>query len=259
MDIRTAVSELGVRDDTLTPEEKQSLDENGYVVLQNMFTQEQAAVFIRRLEALALEEGDKAGLEAHQEEGTIRLADLINKDPLFQYCFTHPRLLAAAYHVFPYGFKVDSLNARFALPGLGAQMMHADWAPSQPSDWDAVKAKHYRGMNSLWLLNDYTVDNGATRIVPGTHRSFRMPEDVMTDRFAPYPGEVVLVQPAGTVIAFNSHCWHGGTLNQTNDYRRAMHMAYRPRETTSLTDQSKHLRPETEQRITPAMKYILGA
>jgi ectoine hydroxylase-related dioxygenase (phytanoyl-CoA dioxygenase family) len=258
MNVRDTLSELGVNDTTLTPEEKQSLDENGYVILRNMFTREQAAAFITRLEELAKQEGERAGVEAHQEEGTVRLADLINKDPMFQYCFTHPRLLAAAFQVFPDGFKVDSLNARFALPGQGGQMLHADWAPSEPSDWDRVRNRHYYGMNSLWLLNDFTLENGATRIVPGSHRFFHLPQDVMADRFAPYPGEVVLVEPAGTVIAFNSHCWHGGTLNRTGDMRRAMHMAYRLRETRSLTDQSKYLKTDTAQRLSPAMKYVLG-
>ncbi|MBM3263462.1 MAG: phytanoyl-CoA dioxygenase family protein [candidate division Zixibacteria bacterium] len=258
MDIHTVLYELGVRDDTLTPAENRSLDQDGYVVLENMFTLDQTAAFIRRLEQLAEEEGDRAGVEAHQEEGTIRLADLINKDPMFEYCFTHPRLLACALHTFPDGFKVDSLNARFALPGMGGQMLHADWGPSQPSDWDNVKAKRYYGMNSMWILNDFTAENGATRIVPGTHRVFHLPQDVMHDRFAPYPGEVILEGPAGTVVAFNSHCWQGGTLNRTSDLRRVMHMAYRPRETTSLTDQGKHLRAETAQRLTPAMRYVLG-
>jgi ectoine hydroxylase-related dioxygenase (phytanoyl-CoA dioxygenase family) len=258
MSMQDTLAELGVRDNTLTPEEKRSLDENGYVVLRNMFTREQAAAFIARLEELAEQEGDRGGLEAHQEEGTIRLADLINKDPMFHYCFTHPRLLAAAFHVFPDGFKVDSLNARFALPGQGGQMLHADWGPSDPSDWDRVRNRQYYGMNSLWLLDDFTLENGATRIVPGSHRFFYLPQDVMTDRLVPYPGEIVLVEPVGTVIAFNSHCWHGGTLNRTNDLRRVMHMAYRPRETHSLTDQQKYLKAETAQRLTPAMKYVLG-
>ena len=61
-------------------------------------------------------EGDKAGLEVHQEAGTDRLADLVNKDPVFDVCFTSPRLLACVAHVLA-DFKLSSLNFRAALPG----------------------------------------------------------------------------------------------------------------------------------------------
>ncbi|MBI3720987.1 MAG: hypothetical protein HY248_00410 [Fimbriimonas ginsengisoli] len=68
---------------------------------------------------------------------------------------------------------------------------------------------------------------------------------------------MILLAPAGTVIAFNSHCWHGGTLNRTSDLRRVMHMAYVPPHRKQLTDQRQHLRPETSRRLTPQMKYLL--
>lgn len=258
MDMTTALQQLGVQEDTLTPVEQNALDEQGFLVLRDMLTPAQISTFITRLDDLVQQEGEDAGKEAHQEEGAIRLADLINKDPMFQICFTHPRILAAANHVLQNGFKVTALNARYALPGQGDQMLHADWGPENPSDWDAVKAGHYCGMNSLWLLEDYTPDNGATRIVPGTHKSYRMPEEVMTDPREPYPDEVLLLAPAGTVIAFNSHCWHGGTLNRTSGLRRVLHMGFIPRHRRQLTNQHQHLRTDTSKRITPAMTYMLG-
>lgn len=259
MDIQTALWNLGVREDTLTPDEQRSLDEHGFVILRQMMAPAQIRAFIARLEDLARAEGGEAGKEAHQEEGTIRLGDLINKDPMFEFCFTHPRLLAAANRVLVSGFKVDSLNARFALPGLGHQALHADWGSSDPAEWDRVKAGHFFGMNSLWLLDDFTAENGATRIVPGTHRSYRVPADDMADTHDPHPDEVLPLEPAGTVIAFNSHCWHGGTLNRTQGLRRVMHMAFVPRDRKSLTDQRRYLRPETARRLTPEMLYLLDA
>ncbi len=222
-----------------------------------MFTAEQAAAFRRRLEQLAAEEGEEAGKEAHQEKGVVRLADLINKDALFEYCFTHPRLLAAARRVLGPSFRVDSLNARFALPGDGHQALHADWGSADAAEWAQVMEGRYFGMNSLWLLDDFTPENGATRIVPGTHRSGRVPQDEMPDPLAPHAREVVLQAPAGTVIAFNSHCWHGGTLNRSADLRRVMHMAYVPLSRKQLTDQRRYLRPETSRRLTPQMKCLL--
>lgn len=93
--------------------------------------------------------------------------------------------------------------------------------------------------------------------VPGSHRSGQVPKDEMADPLAPHAHELVMLAPAGTVIAFNSHCWHGGTLNRTDDLRRVMHMAYVPNHRKQLTDQRQHLRPETSRRLTPQMKYLL--
>ncbi|GAA1550148.1 hypothetical protein [Kribbella lupini] len=48
---------------------------------------------------LAAAEGDRAGLEVHQEQGADRLADLITKDPMVEACFSNPRVLTAIRHV----------------------------------------------------------------------------------------------------------------------------------------------------------------
>ena len=53
----------------------------------------------KRLDELVDEEGGEAGKEVHQEAGATRLSDLVNKDPIFEVCFTHPRVLAAISHV----------------------------------------------------------------------------------------------------------------------------------------------------------------
>lgn len=61
-------------------------------------------------------EGERAGLEVHQEAGTDRLADLGNKDPVFDVCFTDPRLLAGVAPVLG-EFKLSRLGpaVRFIL------------------------------------------------------------------------------------------------------------------------------------------------
>src|SRR5690349_12345074 len=109
MDTKEALIALGVQDDTLTPDEKDFLDRNGYLPLAGILSPEQVEKFGARLDELTAIEGDKAGLEVHQENGTDRLADLVNKDPMFKVCFTHPRVLAAMYHVLGDEMKLSSL------------------------------------------------------------------------------------------------------------------------------------------------------
>ncbi len=250
MDIKEALYELGVRDDTLTAEEKAQLDRDGYLPLAGILSPELVAKIAARLDELSVIEGEKAGLEVHQEAGTDRLANLSNKDPLFDIAFTHPRVLAAMYHVLRSDFKLSALNSRASLPGQGLQGVHVDWG-------FAVEPGDYYVCNSIWLLDDFTEENGATRVIPGSHRSGKLPQDVQSNTKDPFEGEIKLVAPAGTVVIFNSHTWHGGTLNSSPNRRRAMHSYFCRRDQKQLLDQHQYIRQETVDRLSEAARYIL--
>ena len=250
MQLREALTSLGVTDQTLTQAEKDQLDRDGFLPLANILSPQQIAQITKRTDELIAEEGADAGKEVHQEVGATRLSDLVNKDPLFEICFTHPRVLAAIDHVLGGSLKLSSLNFRAALPGSGLQGLHADWG-------GAVAPGDYYVCNSIWLLDDFTKSNGATRIVPGTQRSGKIPRDVMADPSQPHPDEILLTAPAGTVVIFNSHTWHGGTLNTTDRPRRAMHSYFTRRDQTQQLDQKAFIRPDTYQRLSPAARFIL--
>ena len=250
MDTSEALHTLGVRDDTLTAEEKSALDRDGFLPLHGILSASQIAEINSVLAGLLDREGDNAGKEVHQEAGTDRLSDLINKDPIFEICFTHPRVLAGIAHVLGGNLKLSSLNSRAALPGEGLQALHADWG-------GAVAPGDYYVCNSIWLLDDFTEHNGATRVVPGTHNSGQAPREAMADPKAAHPDEVKLRAPAGTVVIFNSHVWHGGTLNTTDRPRRALHSYFCRRDQPQQLDQRAYIRPETRARLSDAARYIL--
>jgi ectoine hydroxylase-related dioxygenase (phytanoyl-CoA dioxygenase family) len=202
-----------------------------------------------RLAELLAAEGEAAGLEVHQEAGADRLADLVNKGPMFEPCFTDPRVLACIVHVLG-DFRLSSLNSRAALPGQGHQVLHADFGgPVPPAG--------YQVCNSIWLLDDFTAENGATRVVPGSHRFGVAARDALPDPAAPHPDEVQLIAPAGTVVVFNSHVWHGGTRNRSDRPRRALHSYFTRRANGQQLDQKKYIRPETLARLSPAARFIL--
>jgi ectoine hydroxylase-related dioxygenase (phytanoyl-CoA dioxygenase family) len=248
MDMPSALAELGVTDGTLGADVKERLDRDGYAPLPGVLSGEQVMRMRARLAELMAAEGDRAGMEVHQEAGTDRLADLVNKDPVFEVCFTDRRVLACIAHVLG-EFKLSSLNSRAALPGQGRQALHAEGGP--------VGLGPYQVCNSIWLLDDFTEDNGATRVVPGSHRLTVSVRDVMPDPAAAHPGEVKLTGPAGTVVVFNSHLWHGGSLNRTSRQRRAVHSYFTRRGNRQQLDQQKYVRPETLARLSPAARFIL--
>ena len=246
----TALARLGVDGHTLSTSDRRALDDDGYLRLENLMTSEEVASFVHRLGELAKLEGEDAGKEVHQEQGTIRLSNLIDKDPIFEKCVTSPRLLAAIRHVLGDEFKFSSLNSRVALPGHGRQGLHADWG-------GAVTPGDYFVCNSIWLLSDFTRQNGATRVVPGSHRCGQTATDVMSDTKADHPDQVQLIGEAGTVVVFNSHLWHGGMKNETDAPRRAMHSYFCRRNQRQQLDQRKWLRKETLARLSLESKVIL--
>ena len=187
MDMASALSELGATEASLEPDTRDRLDRDGYAPLPGVLSADQLAAIRCRLAELLIAEGNQAGIEVHQEAGADRLADLTNKGSMFQPCFTDPRMLACIVHVLG-DFKLSSLNFRAALPGHGHQSLHADWGgPVPPGD--------YQVCNSIWLLDDFTADNGATRVVPGSHRYGRPASEALADPAAAHPDEVQLIAP----------------------------------------------------------------
>ena len=250
MNIEEALGQLGVTSTTLSDEEKRQLDEEGYLILTDFIGHGLLKALQDKYEELMEREGQNAGKEFQQEAGTRRLSDLINKGQEFDICWQHPKILAIAYHVIGKDFKVNSINGRDALPGQGHQDLHADWGPRRLDDL-------YGGVNTIWLLDDFTPDNGATRFVPATHKLAGSPKDYVVDVRAPHPDEQLVIAKAGTVFAYNMHMWHGGTQNRTNKTRRVLHPSFIAREFPQQYNQKEFLRKSTYDRLSPAARYIL--
>jgi len=249
MDVKQALAELGA-DKQPDEQTRAALDRDGFATIPDVLSPDQLEQVRARLAELSEQEGPKAGLEVHQEAGTDRLADLVNKGEVFEVFYTEPRVLAAVAYVLDGDVRLSSLNSRASLPGQGQQGLHADWGgPVQPGQ--------YQVCNSIWLLDDFTPRNGATRVVPGSHRSGQHPAQALADPMAPHPDEVQLLGTAGSVVVFNSHLWHGGTRNDTDKPRRAAHSYFTRRNQPQQLDQRKYLRHQTYLRLSPAARCIL--
>jgi len=252
-----ALQALGVTDGTLTPAERASLDTQGFVVLNSMIDPRWLAELRAVYERLMSEKygpwhpnlsSGSATDFWFNESGTRRLADLVSEDPVFDAIYTHPRLLAAMQHILGNDIKLMSLNARDALPGQGQQNFHIDGAPLKPG-------QDFYLVNSAWLLDDFTVENGATRVIPGSHK---IPGPItLSDASAPHPLQQIVTAPAGSVFVFNAHVWHSGTVNRTALPRRVIHCACTQRGLEVRDAQAKRIRKSTYERISPAARYLL--
>jgi ectoine hydroxylase-related dioxygenase (phytanoyl-CoA dioxygenase family) len=236
----------------LSPEERHHLDNDGHLVLEDFVQPDDLAALRDRIHRLFDELGERAGHEFKQEPQTDRLANLIDYDEVFQRAVGLPKLLSAVAQVLGPEFKLSSLNARSARP-------HSDW--TQPLHCDTGALPDARGnsvCNIIWMLDDFTADNGATRFVPGTHRSHRLPQEALADASAPHPDERLLIGRRGTVVVMNAHLWHGGTANRTDGPRLAMHSFYCRRDQPQQQYQRRLLRPETQARLTPDLRWLLA-
>jgi ectoine hydroxylase-related dioxygenase (phytanoyl-CoA dioxygenase family) len=236
----------------LSAEEKDRLDRDGFLVLENFVAPGRLAALRGRITELFAELGDRAGYEFKQEPQTDRLANLVDYGEIFRWAIAEPMLLACVEHTLGHDFKLSSLNARSARP-------RSDW--TQPLHCDTGALPDDKGnsvCNVVWLLDDFTTENGAPRYVPGTHRSGRLPQDVLPDPAAAHPDEALITGSAGDVIVMNAHLWHGGTANRADKPRLAMHSFYCRRDLPQQQYQKKLLRPETQQSLSPELRRLLA-
>lgn len=245
-----ALAALGAPPEVLPEKGRQALDERGYLILPGLVDAEWLEGLRSRIAELQQSEGAAAGNEVPQQQGVDMLGNLLDKGEVFERMLRVPQVLAAVRHVLGGEMKVCALNFRAARPGEGNQALHSDYGPLREDGT-------YRLCNSIWLLDDFTPENGATRLVAGTHRSGRLPENEMDDPMEPHPDQTVLTAKAGTVVVFNGHTWHGGTQNRTNVPRRAMTFAYAHRDEKQQFQLAGNMRQEVIDRLSPAERFLL--
>jgi ectoine hydroxylase-related dioxygenase (phytanoyl-CoA dioxygenase family) len=231
------------------PSEKRQLDELGYLVLPGFVPPPMLAELRDRVEALWEQEGSEAGSEFRHEPGARRLANLVDKGAIFAEVVSMPKILECVEHVIGPSYKLSSLNARSTNPNSEeSQPWHADSAA-------IADERGYWVCNSIWMLDDFTAENGATRMIPRSHTWRRLPEPGDT---ISRPDEELVTGTAGTVVIMNTHMWHGGTANRTGRCRRALHGFYTRGDKPQQQYQKALLRPETVAALTPLQRRVLA-
>lgn len=236
---------------TMIPEaHRRALEDRGFLKLEALLAPSFQAALTLRMEELFAAEGDQAGAEFRLEPGSRRLANLVDKDPLFASCIARPELLPYVGAVIGDRFKLSSLNGRSAEPHNGvAQPLHADGGslPDERGSWVC---------NLVLMLDDFTRENGPLRVVPGTHRSGRLPGQVLSDPAGRHPDEEVVTGRAGDVVVMNAHMWHGGMANETDRPRRALHVYFTRWDKPQQQYQKRLLRPEVAARLSPTERAL---
>jgi ectoine hydroxylase-related dioxygenase (phytanoyl-CoA dioxygenase family) len=224
----------------------------GYTVLGDYMGADMLQRMRTRVDELFAEEGAGAGAEFRTEENARRLANLVDKGEIFREAIERREILDLVASVLGDEFKLSSLNVRSANPrSESLQPFHVDMG-LLPDD------KGFSVCNCVWMLDDFTEENGALRVIPGSHRWARRPQEAVSDPYAPHPDEMLVTGRAGTVVVMNAHMWHGGTANRTDCERRALHSFFCRRDIPQQQYQKRLLRTETQAALSPDLRRLLA-
>ena len=237
---------------SLSPEQIAQLQDDGFVILREFMDTE----FLRELQESTERqfglEGDAAGSEFKQEEGCRRLANLVDKGEVFRRVVAERRVCDAITVVLGEKFKLSSLNARSVDPqSEAAQPLHADMAA-------ITDERGYWVCNVIWMLDDFTPDNGAPRIVPGSHKFRELPQAVLADPTVTHPDEILVTGRAGDIAIMNAHAWHGGMPNHTDKPRTALHAFYARSDKPQQQYQKQLLRAEVQDSLSTELRQLLA-
>jgi hypothetical protein len=139
---------------------------------------------------------------------TTRIYNLLVHGPVYERVPIHPNVLPIVEKVLDPGLLISSLSSIAIGPDESAQMIHADdQVIGLPKPHPPIIC------NTMWAITDFTEENGATRLCPGTHRADHSPD--LLEHYDSIPAEM----SRGSVLVWVGSLWHGGGANQTETRR----------------------------------------
>ncbi|MEX2326694.1 MAG: phytanoyl-CoA dioxygenase family protein, partial [Pseudomonadales bacterium] len=199
------------RKDVLT-----ALDQDGACIIAGMLSEAEVNEIVG--EVMPFVEKTKFGADDFSGRNTRRTGALIARSPLCRRVITNAPILEAANEFLaPYTNKIQLhlTQTIFIGPGEGAQMLHRDrlaWGGYIPREIEPQ-------FNTIWALSDFTAENGATRVVPGSHRW----ED---GRKAQVHEICQARMEKGSVLLYTGSVIHSGGENKTNETRLGLNITY---------------------------------
>jgi ectoine hydroxylase-related dioxygenase (phytanoyl-CoA dioxygenase family) len=228
--------------DTLSARERQQLDEDGYLALAGIVEPRRLSAMRTRLEELltVTEQG---------HAGTLIVGGLVEEE-VFDAAWSHPRIFAAVQAILGDEYRLSGVASRGLRTGHGQQSLHVDWGgQGVPGVW--------YGCHAICALVDFTHENGATRVIRGSHRNPWMLQGRFDPR-KPHPAERQLVGEAGTVFTLNIHCAHSAVHNRSSEPRLAILSHFTRRDSPLyLNDRPPNPSPETVTRHNADVQALL--
>ena len=167
------------------------------------------------LDRLEAELGIGPGTNGFEGYATHRVYNLLAHGEIYAQIPTWPEVLPIVDGVLGPGCLVSSLSSIAIGPDERAQPIHAD-----DQVIPLTKPHVATVCNSMWALTDFTEENGATRIIPGTHLLDHSPQ------YGAHYDSIPAVMGKGSVLVWHGSLWHGGGGNRTAERRYGVAMNY---------------------------------
>lgn len=211
-------------DSAIVDADMAALERDGYVILEDLLDAEGRARIRESVTGLL----DHTGRNIFEGRRTQRLYSVLEKTRACDRLVDHPRVLALLDRLFLPNYLLSQLQVINILPGEDAQLLHHD-----DGFYPLPRPRPPVGAATVWAIDPFTSANGATVVIPGSHR--------WADR-RPQASEagISVEMPAGSCVFFLGTLWHGGGANRSGRPRLAVTAQYcepwlRPQEAFTLS------------------------
>jgi ectoine hydroxylase-related dioxygenase (phytanoyl-CoA dioxygenase family) len=185
------------------------------------------------------------------KDRTQYVRNLLNKNEIFAGLVEHETVLELVRSILGRDCVLSDISAISLGPHTEGGSWHVDsplgQVPEPLPDFSLT-------LQNAWMLDDFTPENGATRIVPRSHKLRKRPTWANTSQ----EGELILTAPAGSVAIWLSNTWHRAGPNTTARPRRAILSYYSRSWVKPFCDHVSSIPKEKAQRFSPTLRYLLG-
>jgi ectoine hydroxylase-related dioxygenase (phytanoyl-CoA dioxygenase family) len=228
------------------------LDLFGYCLIEDAIPAAQADQIADRCLRLHDELQGQPNLQTSR--GYETLFGVMNYGDFSWPCVIHPGILAVVRALLGPEAQVEECCSKLARPGAPAGGVHTDSAEDLP----AVLPEVPWMINSMWMMTDFTPDNGATLVAPFSHRARRRPPEgmVASDKhLVPVTGR------RGSVFLWHGGIWHVNGANTTpNQTRVGLNIAYYPIWWNPLRDEDHQpIKKHVYENMPPQLQDMLRA
>ncbi len=191
------------------------IERDGYTIITDVFDADFGRQLIAELDALEIDQRITPASNRFEGTSTWRIYNLLAHGPTFATIPTDTAVLEVVEGVLDDECLISSLSSVAIGPGERAQPLHAD------DQVMPLERPHVATVcNTMWALTDFTDENGATRIVPGSHRFDHSPT------YGRHYDSVPAEMSRGSVLVWHGSLWHGGGANRTDRRRYGIAMNY---------------------------------
>jgi ectoine hydroxylase-related dioxygenase (phytanoyl-CoA dioxygenase family) len=221
---------------------------DGFTIVENVLDASTVAALRDDVWRLERELAARPATNLFEGVRTVRIYNLLAHGTIYQQIPVHERVLPVVEGVLDRGCLISSLSSIAIGPGEVAQPLHAD------DQLIPLPKPHVSIIcNTMWALTDFTIENGATRLVPGTHRADRSPQPFGE------PAETRAAEmPAGSVLVFDGSLWHGGGANHSTERRLGVAMNYCAGWMRQQENQQLGIPREVARGFSPRLRKLVG-